>query len=299
VCGKSAKDRTLAALAGAQHGVVARAQLLTLGFTPRRVEHRVRAGRLHVLHRGVYAVGHRALTIEGRWMAAVMATNAVLSHASAAAAWDLRRVGSGAIHVTVPGWAGRKRRAGIRVHRSTTLVPEETTTHRGIPITTPARTLIDLATTLKGRPLEQALDRAELLRLVDFAELATALADHPGRPGSPSLQAQLSRYTAGSTVTRSELEEAFLRLCEDHAISRPATNTRIEGREVDFAWRDAGLIVEVDGYEFHRTPTAFEDDRERDVTLTVAGWRVMRFTHGQIMRRSEWVAAAIRKRLAT
>jgi very-short-patch-repair endonuclease len=103
----------------------------------------------------------------------------------------------------------------------------------------------------------------------------------------------LSRYTAGTTLTRSQLEERFLQLCDDHGLPRPETNTRINGIEVDFVWRDTKLIVEVDGYAHHRSPTAFERDRERDVILTVAGWRVMRFTHTQITRRPAWVAAAI------
>ena len=117
---KSAKDATIAALAEAQHGVASRAQLLVMGLTNEDVDRRIRAKRLHRLSQGVFAVGHRVLTIEGRWMAAVLAggTDAVLSHASAAAAWELRLVGSGAIHVTIPSDSGRKRRAGIRVHRS-------------------------------------------------------------------------------------------------------------------------------------------------------------------------------------
>ena len=232
-------------------------------------------------------------------MAAVLAAGdgAVLSHASAAAAWDLRPVGSGAIHVTASR-AGRARRREIRIHRSATLGPDETTTHRDIPVTDPVRTLIDLATLLKGRPLEQALDRAERLRLVDFADLAHRLEARPGRPGSPSLQAQLSRYTAGSTFTRSELEERFLALCDRHGLPRPNVNTRIEGIEVDFVWPDARLIVEVDGYAYHRSPSAFESDRERDVILSVAGWRVLRFTWAQITQRPAWVAAAISERVA-
>jgi very-short-patch-repair endonuclease len=233
-------------------------------------------------------------------MAAVFAAgnDAVLSHASAAAAWELRRPGAGAIHVTVPGAAGRKRRAGVVVHRIATLTPEESTSHLGIPITSPVRTIIDLATLLDGRPLEQALDRAEQLRLVDFTDLAKRVADRPGRPGSPSLQAVLSLYTAGSTVTRSELEERFLALCDEHGLRRPDVNTRIEGVEVDFAWRDARLIVEVDGYAYHRSPSAFETDRERDVILMVAGWHVLRFTWTQVTRRPAWVARAITKRMA-
>ena len=166
---QSDTDREIAAIAGRQYGVIARWQLLALGLSAPSIKRRVRAGRLHLLHRGVYAVGHTVLRIEGRWMAATLATAGVLSHASAAAAWDLRPLGAGAIHVTVRGSA--RRAAGLRVHRSRTLGPHDTTTHRGIPITTPARTIIDLATTLRGRPLEQALDRAEHQRLLDFSEL--------------------------------------------------------------------------------------------------------------------------------
>ena len=230
-------------------------------------------------------------------MAAALAcgAGAVLSHSSAAAAWDLRRLGGGAIHVTA-GRAGRVGHEGIRIHRRATLEPDETTSHRGIPITTPVRTLIDLAATLNGRPLEQALDRAEQLRLLDFADLAKRI--QPGRPGSPSLQAVLSRYTAGTTLTRSELEERFLRLCDAHGLPRPGTNTRIEGVEVDFVWRNARLIVEVDGYAYHRSPSAFEADRERDVVLALAGWQVLRFTWAQITERPAWVAGAIFTRLA-
>jgi very-short-patch-repair endonuclease len=284
---QSATDLELGRLATAQHGVVARQQLLALGFSDGSVKRRVRGGRLHLLHRGVYAVGHRSLTVDGRRMAAVMAAgrDAVLSHATAAAAWELRR-NAGAIHVTIPGDPGRRRRTGLRVHRSRTLTPSDTTTHRGIPITTPARTIIDLAHTLTGRPLEHALDLAEQRNLIDFGEFKR-------RPVPRSLQAVLSLYAAGATPTRSELEERFLKLCDDHGISRPNVNTRIEGREVDFAWPDRRLIVEVDGYAYHRSPTAFEDDRERDVNLVLAGWRVLRFTWAQITRRPAWVARSV------
>ena len=179
--------RSVASLAGAQHGVVSRTQLCLLGLSGDAMDRRVPKGG-SILHRGVFAVGHRTLTTEGRWMAAVMAggRDAVLSHTSAAAAWELRPAGGAAIHVTVPRDTGRKRRTGIRVHRSTTLEPGETTTVRAIPITTPVRTIIDLAARLKGRPLEQALDLAEQRRLVDFAELRQRLADHPaGRDHPP------------------------------------------------------------------------------------------------------------------
>jgi hypothetical protein len=127
---------------------------------------------------------------------------------------------------------------------------------------------------------------------VDFADLANRLEAQATRPGSRSLQAVLSRYTAGAFVTRSELEERFLALCDDHGLPRPEVNIRIEGFEVDFVWRDARVIVEVDGYGYHRSPSAFEADRERDVVLALAGWRVLRFTWTQVTRRPEWVAGA-------
>ena len=280
-----APDHEIARLATAQHGIVGRGQLVAFGLSAQSVDRAVRGGRLQLLYRGVYAVGHRALTVEGRWMAATLATGGALSHATAATAWDLRPRATGAIHVSVAGRSGRLRRAGLRIHRPLALESHDVTTHRAIPITTPVRTIIDLARTLKGRPLEQALDRAEHLRLVDFGEFAH-------RPIPTSLQAVLSLYTAG-TPTRSELEERFLQLCDDHGIRRPEPNARLNGYEVDFVWRDKQLIVEVDGYAYHRSPTAFETDRERDVNLGRAGWRVLRFTWTQITRRPAWVARVL------
>jgi Protein of unknown function (DUF559) len=283
--GKLDKDLVIATLADAQHGVVARLQLLSAGLSGDDVDRRVRARRLRRLHRGVFAVGHRRLTVEGWWMAAVLACGpgAVLSHVSAAIAWELRRSVSGLIHVTVPTTAGRERRAGIRLHRSATLTPRDVTEIRGVPVTSVARTIIDLSRTLKGRPLEALIDRADQRGLVDFEALRSA--------NSASLQAVLTSYSAAPT--RSELEERFLQLCDDHGIPRPETNAVIEGIEVDFVWRDRRLIVEVDGYAYHRSPSAFEADRERDVVLGMKGWRVMRFSWRQITERAAWVAAAV------
>jgi hypothetical protein len=282
--GKPVPDLVIAALADEQHGVVSRAQLLARGLTAREIDRRVKARRLRRLHRGVYAVGHRALRVEGRWMAATLAVGGVLSHATAAAAWDLRTTSARLIDVTVASRGGRERRAGLRIHRSGTLTPAQMTVYRGIPITTPARTIIDLARTLKDRPLEHLIDLADHRGLVDFREL--------GQANPASLQAVLSRYRPAPT--RSELEERFLGLCDDHGIPRPETNTHIEGIEVDFAWRERRLIVEVDGYRYHRSPSRFENDREKDVTLTVKGWRVMRFTWVQLTEKPAWVAGAVR-----
>jgi very-short-patch-repair endonuclease len=286
MAGKSAKDLAIAALAADHHGVVSRSQLLQAGLTRNEIDQRIASERLQRVWQGVYAVGHRVLTTEGRWMAAVLAggEGAVLSHLTAAAAWGLRRAGSGVIHVTVPGWPGRKRRPGLKIHRSTTLTPADTTALRGIPVTSPARTIVDVARTTGGRELERLLDLADQRGLVDFADL---------HAGPASLRAVLRNYRPAPT--RSELEEAFLRLCDDHGIPRPETNVRIEGFEVDFVWRDRRLIVEVDGFAYHRSPHAFETDRARDVHLTTKGWRVLRFTWRHVTQRAAWVAAMTKK----
>jgi very-short-patch-repair endonuclease len=283
-----AKDLAIAALADAQHGVVTRAQLVNAGLTNQDVDRRVKARRLRRLHRGVYAVGHRALRAEGRWMAATLAVGGVLSHASAAAAWELRVSNAAVTDVMVRGDGGRDRRAGLRVHRSTTLGPGEMTVVRGIPITTPARTIIDIARRLRPRELEHIVDLADQRGLIDFDDLREA--------NSASLQAVLRAYDPAPT--RSEMEERFLRLCDDHGLPRPETNARIEGIEVDFVCRARRLVVEVDGYRYHREPARFEWDREKDVILGARGWPVMRFTWRQITRRPRWVATAVTGRLA-
>jgi hypothetical protein len=236
------KDQAIAAIADRQGGVIARAQLAALGLGPSAIDHRVRSGRLHLVHRGVYSVGHRVVGAQGRRWAGVLACGvaSVFSHASAAAAWNLRASVSGLMHVTV-GPGGRARRPGIRVHRRPTLPDDEVTTLAGLAITTPARTLLDLAASgLRGRPLEAALDRSELLRLLDFADLQRLLARYPGRPGSSALVASLSRYAVGSVETRSVLEELVLVLCDNHGLPRPEVNCSIEGKCVISIGRGRG-----------------------------------------------------------
>ena len=293
-----ATDHAIAAIAERQGGVVDHKQLRELGLSSAGIGRRVQAGRLHPRYRGVYAVGHRNVGTEGLWWAAVLACrpDGVLSHASAATALEIRRSSSRTVDVTV-GLGGRARRPGIRLHRSRSLAPDEVTTLDGLPITTPARTLLDLsASGLRGRALESALDQA-LQRVLDFAELQRLLARYPRRPGSPFLKAQLSRYTPGAVDTRSELEELVLELCDAHGLPRPHANCVIEGKVRDFHWPHAGLVVEADSYRWHRSPSALNDDRERDVELTLSGYRFLRFTWEQVTRRRSYVADALLRAL--
>jgi very-short-patch-repair endonuclease len=287
-------DRAIAELAARQHGVVATRQLAALGIAQRAVAHRAAAGRLHRVHHGVYAVGHPVVSGHGRWMAAVLACGpgAALSHAAAAALWEIRRSAAILVDVTVPR-TGSRSRPGLRIHRTRDLPPAEVTTRRGIPVTTPARTLLDLAAILQPRRLERALDQAEVLRLADHAALAAIAGAHPGHHGAGRLAAALASHTAGTTLTASELEERFLALCRRHGLPRAGVNERVAGLEVDFVFRAARLAVETDGWRFHGTRRAFERDRERDAVLARAGYRTLRFTHRQLTREPGTVAATL------
>lgn len=293
-----ATDEAIAAIADRQGGTVARIQLIALGLSASAIDRRLRCGRLHLLHRGVYSVGHRVVGVDGRRWAAVLACGdgAVLSHGSAAAEWAIRASASPTSDVTV-GRSGRATRDRIRLHWRS-LPPDETTRLDGLPITTPARTLLDLsASGLRGRPLEASVDRAERQRLLDFADLHRLLARYPARPGSPSLRAVLARYHPADT--RSELEEIVLELCDAHGLPRPQVNCVIEGKVRDFYWPGSRLVVEADSYSWHRSPSALNDDRERDVELTLAGYRSLRFTWEQVTRRRAYVADAILRSCAS
>jgi very-short-patch-repair endonuclease len=276
-------DERVAALAAVQYGVVTRAQLVGAGASERQIEYRCRLGRLIRLYRGVYAVGHAVLRTEGRWLAAVLACGpgAMLSHTAAAALWGMRPVPAGRIHVTTCR-GGRTAPRGIVLH--TTTRPEATTC-RGIPVTTPMRTLADLATIVTAPVLARALEAAETLRLLDTSRL------RPGSRGLPALRAQ---FAHAETVTRSDFEALFLDLCDRHGIPRPLTNQRVGPYEVDALWPDRRLIVECDSYDHHHTRRAFQTDRRRDADLLARGYRTMRFTYDHVTRREAWVAHTLR-----
>ena len=181
-------ERALAALAYRQYGVVSRAQLRDLGLSDSRVTARVRRGGLVPVHRGVFAVGHSMLAVRGVWMAAVLAggPQAVLSHAAAGALWELRGSTATTIDITIPGAGGRRRRKDLRIHRARSLGRQATIRER-IPVTTPARTILDLAATLNRRALERVLDQAEVLRLADVPALVAAARATTGHPGARQL----------------------------------------------------------------------------------------------------------------
>jgi len=287
-------ERRIAALATRQHGVVSHAQLRATGLSASAIGRGVDAGRLLAVHRGVYAVGHAALGDRGRWMAAVLGCgpHAALSHASAAALWELRATNPAPSHVVVPGTAGRRRR-DVRVHRSRTLTAEQVTSRHGIPVTTPARTILDLAATLSDRELQRVLDEAPVRRLISVPFLDALARAHPGHHGARRVTRALATHTPGTTLTRSELEERFLALCAAHGFPRPRVNARVAGLDVDFLFAERRLVVETDGWRYHGHRAAFERDRRRDAALTRAGYRTLRFTHDQVAQEPRTVAATV------
>lgn len=290
-------DRHLAALARRQYGVVTRAHLRALGIGDTGIRERIRTGRLHRLHRGVYSVGHTALRSEAYWMAAVLACGdgAVLSHASAAAHWEIRQSSAATVDVTVPARSGRQRRKGIRVHRSGRLAESDVTVHEGIPVTTVARTLLDLADVLSKEALKRTVDEAEFRRRFDLAAVIAAVQDNPGRN---SAKLEKAAASGPPELTRSQLEQRFLELTERHGIQRPQVGIWIEGYEADFLWPEAGLIVEVDGFAAHGTRAAFERDRVRDRRLALAGLQTMRVTAAALRYDEDAIADALSELLS-
>lgn len=297
---KGGLDLAIAELASRQHGVAALAQLRVLGLSPSAMRKRVEAGRFHRIHAGVFAVGHTALRVEGRWMAAILASGpgAVLSHRPAAALLDLRPHDGLRVDVIAPNRRGRGQE-GITPHHQP-LSETEITEVSGIPCTTMTRTLIDIAPLVSLGALRRACNQAELRNGVDFSALRAAAAG--SRRGAKALRTVLADLAPEPELTRSELEERFLDLCRRVGIPRPSVNAVVPvdggALEVDFCWRSQRLIVEADGRRFHGTESAFERDRRRDQQLAVAGWRVIRCTWLQVTREPGDLAGTIEDLLA-
>jgi hypothetical protein len=270
----------VARLALRQWGVASRAQLLAMGLSRGAVEHWLSVGRLQLLYRGVYAVGHAALRPEGHRLAAVLACGpgAVLSHRTAAAHWGLLKTDQTPIDVTAP--RGRHGAPGIRLHRSRCLDARDTTRNKGIAITTISRTLLDLAATARPSELERALAQTERLRLYDHRAIQATIARNNGHRGTKILAQATSRTPKW---TRNEWEAAFLTLLREAGLPEPQTNEPFHAPdhgpcEPDYHWPEHRVIVELDGFETHGTPSAFRNDRAKDAALTAHGHRVMRFT---------------------
>jgi Protein of unknown function (DUF559) len=291
-------ERAIAAVAASQHGVIARRQLSALGYSAKAIDGKIARGHLHSVHLGVYAVGHPRLVGPGRWMAAVLACGpgALISHLSAAALWGLLKALGSLIDVTAP--RSREGRPGIALHRPRRLHAADRAMVDGIPVTSVARTLLDLAAT---RPLllERAFEAADRLDLLDLRAIEHVLERSRGCPGRPALAALLTDHRGPAPVTRSELERRFLDVRRDAGLPRPSTNLFVAGHEVDAVWPDHRLAVELDSHEFHRTRAAFERDRVRDASLQLAGYRVLRVTHRRLETEPQAIVDTVRELLAT
>jgi very-short-patch-repair endonuclease len=294
--GDNRPDVLVARRAADAWGVLSLDELFACGLSRHAVMVRMRSGHLHPLHRGVYAVGHANVPLEGRFLAAVKACGcgAVLSHFSAAAVWGFMRWDDRYPEVTVVGTSPRSHR-GVRAHRAVVLDHPDISRHHGIPITSPARTLLDLAATLGHDPLRSATRRAQSLQRVNLRQLADVLARHQGRRGS----AKLAKIIAtGPAPTRSELEDATLDLMLRGGLAHPDVNValRLSGRRVvpDFRWPDQRLVVEADGSAWHDNQLAREDDAERQALLEADGERVLRVTWDQVIARPGQTLARIR-----
>ncbi|MDO8186784.1 DUF559 domain-containing protein [Conexibacter sp. JD483] len=293
-------DALLARLADEQYGVVARRQLTAAGAGRGAIEARIRRGLLIRLHRGVYAVGHVRLTRDGRWMGGVLAAGAgaVLSHRDAANLHGLGQFGGTRIEVTAPGDARGDER--LRVFARRAVAHEEVTAVERIPVTTVARTLVDLGDLLDHERLLRTLAAAERAQRFDLAATERALARSATRPGPAHarLSAALAEHARrGAQLTREQLELLLRRLVRTHGLPPAELNADVAGEEVDACWRAAGVIVETDGWEFHRGRGAFQRDRAKSNRLTLLGWTVLRFTHYDVRYRPDHVAAAIGRAL--
>jgi very-short-patch-repair endonuclease len=298
---RQSRHSSVWALVRSQYGAISHEQLAARDYSNHAIQHRLDTGRLHQVHRGVYAVGRPELTQHGEWMAAVQACGegAVLTHESAAQLWEIRKPPrkSADIHISIP-LCRRSSHDGIVSHRRSALTATDITTHHDIPTTTPTATLIDLAATTNERRLERDINEACNRDLTDPDSLADAVQGTAPRPGRKAIRKLLAKHAFA--LTDSELERMFLRITRKAKLPHPLTQQWLGSFRVDFYWPELGIVVEADSLRFHRTPAQQSADRRRDQAHAVAGLTPLRFTHWQIARERrdvERILVAVAKRL--
>ena len=276
------QDRTveeeLARIASAAHGVVTRAELLRTGVTADEIRWRVRTGSLLRQHRGVYRVGHRAPSIEARYLAAVLAggEGALLSGRAAAHLLGLVKGTAPAPEVMA---LTERRIEGVRTHRSRAFDARDATIVSGIPVTTVPRTLVDIAAVLPVNALARACHEAGVRYGATPASVEAVLARRPSSPGARKLR----RVVHGDVhVTLSALESRFLELLRDEGLPLPITNRPAGGRRVDCRWPEHRLTIELDGYRFHNSRHSWEQDRRREREARARGDEFRRYSYDDV-----------------
>jgi predicted transcriptional regulator of viral defense system/very-short-patch-repair endonuclease len=278
--------------AARHHDVLTRGDLRALGLTNREIEHRIRSGLLHRLFRGVYAVGRPTVTERGRWRAAVAACGpkTLLSHWSAAALWAMRRSSTSRVHVSTP--LSSQNRRGLTVHRVHPLPAQDCAVRSGIPLTSPTRTLVDLAAVASPRALAELVEEAVRLELVDRQSLGVALERHRGRRGVAALREIAARMDASAARTRSRLEALYVLLCRERGVPTPLINETVAGMEVDAVFPEHGVVVELDSYGYHGSWSSRQRDHQRAARLSAAGHELLRFDWEQVTGDPDGVYAA-------
>jgi hypothetical protein len=289
-------DASIAGVAARQHGNITRRQLLDLGLDDSAISYRLRIGRLHRAHRGVYSVGHPPVKPIERAAAAVLACgcDAVLSHGSAASLWGFAKGWRTPFEVSTPTL---RRPRAIRTHRSSTLTRPDITKHLGIRVTSPARTLLDCAERLSDAALTRMVNEARLSNYLHLADLAELLERVPRHPSARRLKPFVENP---GNPTRSGLEDDFPEFCECHDLPVPEMNARVGGREADAVFWPERLSVELDGYEYHSGRDAFERDRDQDAEALRYGFGTIRITweriHEDPLREAERLRAILTQR---
>jgi Transcriptional regulator, AbiEi antitoxin/Protein of unknown function (DUF559) len=283
----------LAEVAGSQDGIISRPQLQAAGVSGSAISRWAAAGRLHRVHPGIYALGHAALSLQGRLTAALLyaGPGAVFSHTTAAWIWSLTDAEPNRIHLAVKGRRGSL--PAVRIHGARHL---ESTTHRGLPITSVPWTLLDLASIFPPARLRRVLAEADFRGLLDPAQVKAVLGR--GRPGSAALRRALGQHMPELAQTLSVLEERFLVLCEASGLPLPEVNVSVAGMVVDAIWRRARVVVELDGAAAHGGWAAIKRDRQRELGLRSRGFVVLRYTWEQVSERADEVVADLRRALA-